>query len=42
MVTVKLNPDPSVAVALAAEVNPGGPVTVSMNDWVVVPPGSSR
>ncbi len=36
--TVKLNADPSVAVAVAAEVIAGGPVTVSTNDWVVVPP----
>ena len=35
--TMKLNADPSVAVAAAAEVNTGAALTVSTNDWVVVP-----
>ncbi len=37
--TVKLNADPTVAVADAAVVIAGGPVTVSVNDWVTVPLG---
>jgi len=35
---VKLNAEPSVAVAVAAEVIAGFALTVRTNDWVVVPP----
>ena len=35
--TVKLKAEPSVAVAVAAVVIAGGPLTVRTNDWVTVP-----
>ena len=35
--TVKLNVEPTVAVAEVALVIPGPALTVRMNDWVVVP-----
>jgi len=38
VLTVKEKPEPTVAVAVAADVIAGAPVTVSTNDWVVVPP----
>ena len=37
--TVKVKPEPTVAVALAAVVIAEPALTVSTNDWVVVPPG---
>ena len=36
--TVKLNPDPTVAVALVPVTIAGTEVTVSTNAWVVTPP----
>ena len=40
--TVKLKPEPVVAVALSAVVIVGAPVTIRTNSWVVVPPVFGR